>query len=315
MPHSDETVWDAANAIIRGVTRYQQYQNEKSAGKHAKESFDSLMREADVYAPPVEDDIAPVAETLVAPVEEAPTREYEAIRPEPQKPVVDDDIAPVMGDKLVRVDSNNGRPGEKQRKWVGTSTESEAVDRKVLPDDLNQDLIHYQPISNKKTLGNANAKLDRMGYEGSVAYLNGQFANNKVTLDDIALGERLIQEAVKRGDTKTAGDLIMDISILGTELGQKVQALSIIKRLTPEGQLRMLQRTVERGKTKGDKAFQGVELTQEMIDKARANGIICNLYYCDDPALVADRFNAGIDTILTNDFWSVRVAAEKAGIM
>lgn len=55
--------------------------------------------------------------------------------------------------------------------------------------------------------------------------------------------------------------------------------------------------------------------TQEMIDKARANGIICNLYYCDDPALVADRFNAGIDTILTNDFWSVRVAAEKAGIM
>ena len=174
--------------------------------------------------------------------------------------------APVYSDKLLRVDSNNGRPGEKRRKWVGTSTESDAVDGKVLPDDLNQDLIHYQPISNKKTLGNANARLDRMGYEASVTYLNSQFANNKVTLDDIALGERLIQEAVKRGDTKTAGDLIMDISILGTELGQKVQALSIIKRLTPEGQLRMLQRTIERGKTKGDKAFEGVELTQEMID-------------------------------------------------
>ena len=228
------------------------------------EALDSLAKSPEGYIPP--EDIAPVAETPVA--SEAPIREYEAIRPEPKKkPVVDDDIAPVYGDKLVRVDSNNGRPGEKQRKWVGTSTDSEAVDRKVLPDDLDQDLIHYQPISNKKTLGNANAKLNSMGYEASVAYLNGQFSNNKVTLDDIALGERLIQEAVKRGDTKTAGDLIMDISILGTELGQKVQALSIIKRLTPEGQLRMLQRTIERGKAKGDKAYEGVELTQDIIDK------------------------------------------------
>lgn len=247
---------------------------EKQANEYSAESFEGLMANADQYAPQVEEDIAPVMQTPVVetPVKvEAPTREYEAIRPEPKnpkkKPVIDDDIAPVYGDKLVRVDSNNGRPGEKQRKWVGTSTDSEVVDRKVLPDDLDQDLIHYQPISNKKTLGNANAKLDRMGYESSIAYLNGQFTNNKVTLDDIALGERLIQEAVKRGDTKTAGDLIMDISILGTELGQKVQALSIIKRLTPEGQLRMLQRVIERGKARGDKAYEGVELTQDIIDK------------------------------------------------
>lgn len=242
--------------------------NQKRISEYSEEAFARLME-----TEPAMEDIAPVPETVsemetvedVAPVKES----YEAIRPkrEPQPKLVRaDDIAPEYGDKLLRVDSNNGRPGEKQRKWVGTSTESDAVDGKVLPDDLDQDLIHYQPISNKKTLGNANARLDRMGYEASVTYLNSQFANNKVTLDDIALGERLIQEAVKRGDTKTAGDLIMDISILGTELGQKVQALSIIKRLTPEGQLRMLQRTIERGKTKGDKAFEGVELTQEMID-------------------------------------------------
>ena len=81
---------------------------------------------------------------------------------------------------------------------------------------------------------------------------------------DIALGERLIQEAVKQGDYETAGDLIMDISILGTELGQKVQALSIIKRLTPEGQLKVLEKTVARGKVKGYKAFEGVEITADM---------------------------------------------------
>lgn len=154
--------------------------------------------------------------------------------------------------------------GGKERSWVGTSTGSDAVDGKILPQELDQELTHYHPISNKKTLGNANARLESQGYEKSVAYFQGRVADRKVSLDDIALGERLIQEAVKQGDYETAGDLIMDISILGTELGQKVQALSIIKRLTPEGQLKMLQKIVERGKAKGDKAYEGVEITKDM---------------------------------------------------
>jgi hypothetical protein len=157
-------------------------------------------------------------------------------------------------------------PDGKQRKWVGTSTESEPVDRKILPKDLDQNKITYQPIPNKKTLNNANSMLDRDGYDESVTYFNSQFKNKRVSLDDIALGERLIQEAVKKGDMATAGELIQNVSILGTELGQKVQALSIIQRLTPEGQLKTLNKIVERGKAKGDKAFEGVEITQEMID-------------------------------------------------
>ena len=237
---------------------YIDFLREKQINEYSKEAFDRYMATADQYAP-VAEDIAPVqtAPVVETPAEVAPVAEqYEAIRPkrEPQP-------------RMVRADKAESKPRDKQRKWVGTSTESEVVDRQVLPEDLDQELIHYQPIPNRKTLGNANAKLNSLGYEKSVSYLEAKFADNKVTLDDIALGERLIQEAIKKGDTKTAGDLIMDISILGTELGQKVQALSIIKRLTPEGQLRMLQRTVERGKTKKDKAYDDVVVTQEMKDK------------------------------------------------
>lgn len=238
--------------------------NMKQINEYSDEAFAAFMLNADQYAPVEEvapaEDVAPVTKT-------APAREYESIRPRPAAQPSGDDIAPVYGDKLVRVDSNNGRPGEKQRKWVGTSTESEVVNREILPDDLDQNKIFYQPISNKVTLGKANSKLSGMGYESSVDYFNKQLANKRVALEDIALGERLIQEAMKRGDTKTAGELIQNVAILGTELGQKVQALSIIQRLTPEGQLKMLQKTIERGKTKGDKAYDGVVLTQEMIDK------------------------------------------------
>ena len=239
-----------SNGYIPPNQDYINLLNEKQIVEYSKEAFYNLVANADQYDP--DSGLAPVAEENT--VTDAPVAEkYEDIKPKRE---------PSGEPRMVRADSKG-----KQRKWVKTSTESDAVDGKVLPDDLDQTAIHYQPISNKKTLGNANTKLDNMGYEASVVYFNSQFANKKVSLDDIALGERLIQEAVKQGDTKTAGELIQNVAILGTELGQKVQALSIIKRLTPEGQLRMLQKTVERGKTKGDKAFDGVEVTQEMIDK------------------------------------------------
>lgn len=155
----------------------------------------------------------------------------------------------------------------KQRKWVKTSTESEVVNREILPDDLDQSKIFYQPITNKATLNTANVKLDSLGYEKAVEYFNNQILNKTVKVEDIALGERLIQEAIKNKDTKTAGELIQNVAILGTELGQKVQALSIIQRMTPEGQLKMLEKTINRGKAKGDKSFTDVEVTDDMRKK------------------------------------------------
>lgn len=156
------------------------------------------------------------------------------------------------------------------RSWAETSTESEVVNREILPKDLDQSKIYYEPISNRQTLNTANSDLNRMGYDKALEVFNAKLENRTVSLSDIALGERLVQESLKRGDTKTTGELIQNIAILGTELGQKVQALSIIQRMTPEGQLKMLQKVVNRGKAKGDKVFDNVEITQEMIDKILA---------------------------------------------
>lgn len=41
---------------------------------------------------------------------------------------------------------------------------------------------------------------------------------------------------------------------------------------------------------------------QEMIDKAKANGIICNVFWSDDPEEAKKFLDMGIDTILTNDY-------------
>ena len=41
---------------------------------------------------------------------------------------------------------------------------------------------------------------------------------------------------------------------------------------------------------------------REMIEKAHAHGIICNVFWSDDPAEAREFLNMGIDTILTNDY-------------
>jgi glycerophosphoryl diester phosphodiesterase len=43
-------------------------------------------------------------------------------------------------------------------------------------------------------------------------------------------------------------------------------------------------------------------LNQEMIDKAHANGIICNVFYADTPEEAERYLDMGIDVILTNDY-------------
>ncbi|MBQ8567393.1 MAG: hypothetical protein IJ445_07420 [Clostridia bacterium] len=44
---------------------------------------------------------------------------------------------------------------------------------------------------------------------------------------------------------------------------------------------------------------------QASVDKAHAKGILCNVFYADDPNEAAEYFSMGIDTVLTNDYLTV----------
>ena len=50
---------------------------------------------------------------------------------------------------------------------------------------------------------------------------------------------------------------------------------------------------------------------QEMIDKAHANGIICNVFWSDDPEETETLLDMGIDVILTNDYNKIATIVSK----
>ena len=162
----------------------------------------------------------------------------------------------------------------KQRKTVQTIATSESIaDDKKIQELLSKVDYQYSPQTNVKTVDQANQTIAK-GYDTALKEFNGTFDSNaRVKPQDIALGERLIQEAKKKGDYATVVDLVTKVATLGTELGQATQALSIIRRLTPEGQLKVLTNQLERLKSQDAKGLrkvkgiQDIEVTPQMAEK------------------------------------------------
>ena len=49
---------------------------------------------------------------------------------------------------------------------------------------------------------------------------------------------------------------------------------------------------------------------QETVDLAHANGILCNVFYADDPDEARRYLEMGIDTVLTNDYLAIYTATK-----
>ena len=54
IPVEDDAIYEVADNIIRRVSEYRQMQTEKQVNRHSRESFDSLMEDADSYVPPID---------------------------------------------------------------------------------------------------------------------------------------------------------------------------------------------------------------------------------------------------------------------
>lgn len=136
----------------------------------------------------------------------------------------------------------------KQRKHYKSVMESDQVGevgKKVAEGLVKIDT--YQPISNIETLATANEYIAKNGLDNTyIAFKTKMNSNERITLQDVAIGERLIQIFSQNGEIEKYNDLMQDVVILGTEVGQIVQAFNLIKKQSPEGQLMFLNKMVDR---------------------------------------------------------------------
>lgn len=155
----------------------------------------------------------------------------------------------------------------KTNRFTRTMGESEALNDDqvdLLKAKIGKGEFAYEPVSNEKQVNDANFKIEKLGLEKSIeSYLEGDYSSR-----NIALGQVLLNQLGRSGDTKTAMKVASKLATDLTEAGRAVQSARILKRLTPEGQLIHTERTINKlqeslNKRYGKKAPQ-LEINDEL---------------------------------------------------
>lgn len=169
-------------------------------------------------------------------------------------------------------ETSNNDNGGKFRKHYKSIMESDLPEetRKIAKKLLGTDT--YEPSSNQKIIEEADNSIATIGADESAKNIALKLYNNdKLTANDIAVGERLIQYYSKTGEWEKAQDTIQNVAMAGTELGQAVQAFSLIHKQTPIGQVVAMKKFVEKQNKNIDKKTKGkgkkFDLTDDMVQK------------------------------------------------
>lgn len=111
-------------------------------------------------------------------------------------------------------------------------------------------------------------------WENVVELGNTRLGTGGITKNDIALGEYLYTEAVKAGDVDLATKLAAELATVGTAAGQVVQAMSLLKKMTPSGKLYYLSRTIERLNNQYQKKIDAGKMSKIKYDKDLAAAVL-----------------------------------------
>ena len=139
--------------------------------------------------------------------------------------------------------------GSPVRRTYRTAAESRHADERMqaeIEQVLRDGAASYQVSGDREAADYAEATLSREGFDGARGRWNAALESGNTKKNDIALGERLYVEAANRGDYQAAMEILGQVAAEATIAGQKVQAIRLIKRMGPAGELLTLEQTVRK---------------------------------------------------------------------
>ena len=165
--------------------------------------------------------------------------------------------------------------GQKVSQFARTAIEAGATPESFVSEiekGILEGKFSHTVITDKNASDYANGFIERQGFANSLNYWNTLISENKaIGKKDMSLGLKLYNEAANAGDYKTAKKIIGDIAAQGTQSGQAVQALRLLKKMDPDGNLYSLEITVQKlnniGKGVKTRTGKPVEIKEELAEK------------------------------------------------
>ena len=229
---------------------YLDFLKEKQINEYSKEAREAFFANAEQYAP---FDIAPVpADPVKAPASVSP---YDAMGAAPYgfDPITElqykygnlpDGEHPVREDSMPKSITGKDKVSLTARTVKGAgATPDEFVD--LLHKETLGGRFSYIPITNSDTVQKAYDEIVKKGWEAARGEWEAKVRRGEVSAELTATGSLLLNHAAKAGDRNAWLSVLHDYQIMGTNAGQAIQAMRILKTLTPDDSLYMIERSVE----------------------------------------------------------------------
>lgn len=170
--------------------------------------------------------------------------------------------------------STNGN--DRVSRAARTVMEAEATPESMLgevAEAITRGDLSHDVVTDKAATARARRTVENKGWAGALEEFHQAARSGRLSKNNVALGQVLLNNAMNAGDSQMAIDLLVDYASLATAAGQTLQAQRMLKKLTPEGQLYGIQRSVSNIQEELQRKYRDkapdLEIPEELIEKFR----------------------------------------------
>ena len=124
----------------------------------------------------------------------------------------------------------------------GQATDTATV--QMLEQQIADGTLSFDTIHDADAVASAQAAMQEKGFDGAFEQYRQAVRSNIATKDNTALGQQLLIQAMRSGDAASTAELLALYTRNSTTAAQAMQAQSIFRKLSPEGQLLAVQKAV-----------------------------------------------------------------------
>lgn len=221
----------------------------------------------------------------------------------------DDNVKPARrddfrGDEVPEMDGSQ-RVSDVAKNLIGSKNTTDAAADQV-KDLISSGVFSYDKKTNQQSIREAIDDLNTRGTQAVRDDILHHLARNTIEDGDVAKAVALTNQYIQSGDEAAAKEMMTDLTLLAQKSGRNLQLFSLIRRMSPEGQLDVIQQTADKMLSSNQK----VKLTKEERAAARKGQTVRpkqTLVKADIPAELKNQY---IEAARSKDSTRIQAATE-----
>lgn len=138
----------------------------------------------------------------------------------------------------------DGRNVPKSASTVMGAQGTDTATVQMLEQQIADGKLSFDTIHDTDAVARAQASMQEKGFDGALEQYRQAVQSNTATKDNTALGQQLLLQAMRDGNVAATSELLALYTRNSTTAAQAMQAQSIFRKLSPEGQLLAVQKAV-----------------------------------------------------------------------